>query len=103
MLAVDVVEEAGFHVIEAANADEAVRILECTSNIALVFTDVDMPGTIDGLRFAAVVHDRWPPVQIIVTSGLTNIDMATLPMGAVFFSKPYDTRKLVKRMHLMAA
>lgn len=103
MLAVDVVEEAGFHVIEAANTDEAVRILECTSNIALVFTDVDTPGAIDGMRFAAVVHDRWAPVQIIVTSGLTNINMATLPTGAVFFSKPCNTQKLVKQMHLTAA
>jgi CheY-like chemotaxis protein len=62
MLAVDLVEEEGFVAIEAANADEAVRILESRSDIAIVFTDIDMPGSMDGMRLAVAIRDRWPPI-----------------------------------------
>lgn len=89
MLAVDLVEEEGFVAIEAANADEAVRILESRSDIAIVFTDIDMPGSMDGMRLAVAIRDRWPPIQLIVTSGHFRGDNLRLPDGAVFFSKPY--------------
>ena len=67
--AVQAIEDAGFEVIEAANADEAIRILENRSDIRVVFTDIHMPGSIDGLKLAHAVRDRWPPIKIIVTSG----------------------------------
>ena len=65
MRAVDMVEEAGFTPIEAMDADEAVAILESRSDIALLFTDIQMPGSMDGLKLAHAVHERWPPIKII--------------------------------------
>jgi CheY-like chemotaxis protein len=67
--AVEMVEEAGFEVIEAASADEAIAILEGRLDIAVVFTDIQMPGSMDGLKLAAAVRDRWPPIMIVATSG----------------------------------
>src|SRR3954470_24429315 len=81
---VEIVEGAGFETIAAANADEAIRILESRSDIRAVFTDVQMPGSIDGLRLARVVRDRWPSVALIVTSGQTNVSESGLPEGGLF-------------------
>ncbi len=103
MMAVDLVLEAGFEVVEAWSADEAVSILESRSDIRVVFTDVDMPGSMDGLKLAAAVRDRWPPIAIIVTSGQVALKDGMLPAGSVFFSKPYDTDKLSAQLTLMAA
>ena len=69
MMAVDLVEDAGFDAVEARSADEAVAILEARTDICVVFTDVDMPGSMDGLKLAASIRDRWPPIEIIITSG----------------------------------
>lgn len=69
LMAVDIVEQAGFDAIEAGDADEAVRILESRNDIRIVFTDIDMPGSMDGMKLAACIRDRWPPVEIILTSG----------------------------------
>lgn len=69
MLAVNIAEGAGFATIEAGNADEAVAILETRSDIVVVLTDVNMPGSMDGLRLAHAVCNRWPPIRIIVGSG----------------------------------
>lgn len=82
-------ESEGFEVFEAASADEAVAMLEQNSSIRLLFTDIDMPGTMDGLKLAGAVRDRWPPVKIIVTSGHRIVDIVDMPDGSVFFSKPY--------------
>jgi CheY-like chemotaxis protein len=87
---VDCLEEAGFQVKEAANAVEAIRILESRKDIRLVFTDVDMPGSMDGLKLAAYVRDRWPPIKIIVTSGHVSVRPDQIPPGGRFFGKPYD-------------
>src|SRR5215213_6741680 len=67
--AVDMVEEAGFEAIAASDADEAIRILESRNDIRAVFTDVQMAGSMNGIRLARVVRNRWPPVALIVTSG----------------------------------
>lgn len=88
--AVGMLEEAGFHVIEAGDADEAIDILLATPDIWGVFTDVDMPGSMDGIRLAHAVRDRWPPVHIFVISGHRVIEADDLPAGGRFFSKPYD-------------
>jgi CheY-like chemotaxis protein len=90
LCAVDTVEGAGFEVIEAANADEAIRILESRSDIRVVFTDLHMPGAMDGLKLAHAVRNRWPPIKIIVTSGRERIAEQDLPAGGRFFAKPYD-------------
>ena len=102
MLAVDMVEDAGFEPVEAADASEAVRILESRPDIRIVFTDIDMPRGLDGLKLAACIRDRWPPIQIIVTSGKITPATADLPTGAVFFSKPYRTARVVETMRRMA-
>lgn len=86
---VDQLESEGFTVLEAATADEAISILASNSGIRLVLTDIDMPGSMDGLKLAAAVRDKWPPVQIIVMSGHRMVEITDLPDGSVFFSKPY--------------
>lgn len=94
----DVVEQfksEGFAVFEAANADDAIAILETEPSIQILFTDIDMPGSMDGLKLAAAVRGRWPPVRIIVTSGHRIVDIADLPDGSVFFSKPYSHQGVV--------
>lgn len=90
MTVVKVIEDAGFEVIEAANADEAIRLLEYRSDIRVIFTDIHMPGSMDGLKLAHAVRNRWPPIKIIVTSGRNLIAEQNLPEGGRFFAKPYD-------------
>lgn len=70
LMAIDVVEDAGFDAVAATDADEAIRILKACSDIRIVFTDVEMPGSMDGIKLAMAVRDRWPPIKIIVTSSL---------------------------------
>lgn len=94
----DQLRDAGYDVFEASNADEAIEILNVTSSIRLLFTDIDMPGTMDGLKLAAAVRDRWPPVKIIVTSGHRIVDIAEMPDGSMFFSKPYPHLAVLKSM-----
>jgi DNA-binding NtrC family response regulator len=91
---VQVAQAAGFDVLEAANADEAVCILESRADIRVVFTDIDMPGSMNGLRLAGVVRDRWPPIEVIVTSGKTAPQAHELPVRGRFFPKPYAYREL---------
>jgi CheY-like chemotaxis protein len=88
--AVKMAEDAGFEVLEAANADEAIEILESRNDIRLVFTDIHMPGSMDGLKLAHAVRDRWPPIKIIVTSGREMPTKDDLPEGGRFLAKPYS-------------
>ena len=99
----DHLEGSGFTVLEAGTADEAIDILNSRFDIALVFTDVDMPGSMDGLRLAAAVRDRWPPIKIVVTSGHRQVDAGDLPDDAAFFSKPYNPDKIVDTFRDMTA
>ena len=101
--AVEIINEAGFEAIEAANADEAIEILESRSDIRIVFTDINMPGSIDGLRLAHAVRDRWPPIKLIVTSGHMTLPESALPKGGRFFSKPYQTSEIARALHEFAA
>jgi CheY-like chemotaxis protein len=95
---------AGFIVYEADNAANAIRCLESHSEIRLVFTDVNMPGTMDGVALAHYVRGRWPPVKIIVTSGYVKVQEGDLPAGSLFVEKPYDLEKIPDKMNaLMAA
>ena len=90
MGAVNIIGDAGFAVIEAASADEAIRILECRGDVRVVFTDIHMPGSMDGLKLAHAVRNRWPPIKIIVTLGRELIAEQDLTEGGRFFAKPYD-------------
>jgi len=101
MATVDFLTDEGFLVFEAQNADEAIRILESNSDIHLLFTDIDMPGSMDGLKLSAAVRDRWPPVQIVVTSGHRAINANDLPEGSLFFTKPYRHADLVSSFRKM--
>jgi CheY-like chemotaxis protein len=91
MDAVQMIEEAGFDALEAANADDAILILEARSDINVVFTDIDMPGSMDGLKLAHAVRGRWPPIQIITTSGHVTVSDKDLPTGGRFIPKPYSS------------
>ena len=92
---VSALEDGGFLVFEAANADEAIVVLEQHTEIQALFTDIDMPGSMDGLKLAAAVRDRWPPVKIIVTSGHRAMNDDSLPVAGRFFSKPYDPSRVI--------
>lgn len=85
----DELRQAGYTVLEAGDADEAIVLLEANDSIRLVFTDIDMPGSMDGLRLAAMVRDRWPPVRIIVTSGKQAPVGDSIPSDSRFLPKPY--------------
>ena len=86
--ALEFLEAAGFEVIEASCADEAIRVLEARPEIHLVFTDVEMPGSIDGLKLSHYIRERWPPIKLIVVSGRTVVEQGHMPVGARFFPKP---------------
>lgn len=90
MDAVDMIVAAGFEAVEAANADQAIDILEARRDIAVVFTDIQMPGSMDGLKLARAVRGRWPPIKIVATSGLVNVRETDLPEGGRFLPKPYS-------------
>jgi two-component system, response regulator PdtaR len=92
--AAETFHRAGFETIEASNADDAVAILEARNDIGVVFTDVRMPGSMDGLKLAHCVRDRWPPVKIIVTSGHHSVRPGDLPDGGLFIPKPYSDQCL---------
>ena len=95
MGAVDLVTFAGYEVLEARSADEAISILESRSDIDLVFTDVEMPGTMDGVKLSHYIRDRWPPVKLIVASGRAVLEESSLPEGCQFFPKPYSDSTIV--------
>jgi two-component system, response regulator PdtaR len=99
--AVEMIEAAGFDVVQAGNADEAIKILETRSDIQLVFTDIQMPGSMDGLKLAAAVRGRWPPIKIVATSGHHAIRDGELPEGSAFLQKPYNAATVGRVLHEM--
>jgi two-component sensor histidine kinase len=101
MRAVDIVEDAGFHPIEAVNADEAIAILESRSDISLLFTDIQMPGSIDGLMLAHAVHDRWPSIKIILVSGQVKPLDTERPADSRFFGKPLAVEQIAHELKTM--
>ncbi|ODN69705.1 response regulator [Methylobrevis pamukkalensis] len=103
MGAVDLVMSAGYEVLEAGDADEAIRILESRTDIDLVFTDVQMPGTMDGIKLSHYIRERWPPVKLIVASGAAILEESSLPGGSRFFSKPYDGHAITDAMARLLA
>ena len=100
--AMQIVQDAGYTVLEASNADEAIDILEQRDDIAIVFTDINMPGSMDGAEMAWIIHRRWPPIALIVTSGKMLLTSAELPSGR-FLSKPYAQHQLTDALHAAGA
>ena len=103
LLGVDTFADAGFRVIEAINGDVALGLLEADSDVQLLFTDVSMPGKMDGLALAREVHDRWPHIGIMVVSGQSVPKTHRLPEGSRFLRKPYCPEAAVKHAHEMTA
>ncbi|MES1148912.1 MAG: response regulator, partial [Bradyrhizobium guangdongense] len=101
MRAADIVEDAGFAAVEAVNADEAIAVLESRSDIALLFTDIQMPGSMDGLKLAHAVHSRWPDIGIILVSGQVRPSDADRPADSRFFSKPLGVEQMVAELQAM--
>jgi two-component sensor histidine kinase len=101
MRAVDIVQDAGFNPVEAVNADQAMSILEARSDISLLFTDIQMPGSIDGLKLAHAVHDRWPSIKIILVSGQVKLSDAERPADSHFFGKPLGVGQMIAELQGM--
>ncbi len=103
LLGVDMLAHAGFRVIEAIDANEALEFLEAESDVQLLFTDVNLPGAIDGMALARQVHDRWPRIGIIMVSGQATPRPGELPPGCLFHRKPYDEAAVVRHAHELTA
>jgi CheY-like chemotaxis protein len=101
MHAVEMVEDAGYTSVEAVDADEAVAILEARSDVALMLTDIQMPGSMDGLKLAHIVHQRWPPIRIILVSGQLNLADIDIPLDSRFFGKPLDAAEMIAELRTM--
>jgi two-component sensor histidine kinase len=99
--AVDIVEDAGFTAVEAVSADEALAILESRSDISLLFSDIQMPGSMDGLMLAHAVHERWPGIKIILVSGQVKLSDADRPADSRFFGKPLVVKQMVTELQEM--
>jgi CheY-like chemotaxis protein len=96
--ATEALESAGYLVLSAENADEAVALLKSRSDIEVVFSDIRMPGAMDGFRLAAMVTDRWPPIGIVLTSGTAKPSDANLPTRVRFILKPYTEDQLLQEI-----
>lgn len=103
MLACDILRDAGYDALEAVDAREALLLLDARPDVALLFTDVDMPGEINGLGLARLVSMRWPNLPIIATSGAAIVDPVDLPANGVFLQKPYSPSSLIERVEAAAA
>jgi CheY-like chemotaxis protein len=102
MRAVDLVEDAGYTSVEAVDADEAFAILQLrSSDIALLFTDIQMPGSMDGLQLAHAVYQRWPRLKIILVSGQLKLSNAEIPRDSRFFGKPLVSGEIIAEMQDM--
>lgn len=102
MHAVSLVADAGFDTLEASNADEAIAILEARKDIRVVFTDINMPGSMDGLRLAHAIRRRWPPIELILTSGDFQVDEDELPRRGRFLPKPYAAAEVISALNDLA-
>ena len=98
--AADMIAAAGFEVVQAGNADEAIEILESRADITVVFTDIQMPGSMDGLKLARAVRGRWPPIKIVATSGRVRIEPQDLPDGGRFLPKPYSSLQVTGMLRI---
>src|SRR4029450_3999442 len=96
MNAVCLLEEAGFAVLEAGSADEAIALLESRRDIRIFFTDINMPGSMDGLRLAHAIRNRWPPIELVLTSGQMRVRNEDMPERGLFLGKPYEQSELVQ-------
>jgi DNA-binding NtrC family response regulator len=97
------IEDLGFRTYQAGTAEAAIALMQRHDDIQILFTDIDMPGSMDGLQLAAYIHERWPLVAIVVTSGAMSVAADAMPEGAVFLPKPYEMAALSKTLKNMAS
>jgi CheY-like chemotaxis protein len=100
MMALDMIGDAGFEALAAKNADEAIGVLESRNDIGIIFTDINMPGSMNGFKLAHAARGRWPPIEIIVTSA-KSLESA-LPDRSRFLPKPYGAGELSKAIRELA-
>ncbi len=98
MGATEMLEDAGFATVEARNADDAMKVLELRKDIRAIFTDINMPGRLDGMRLAHLVRGRWPPIQLVLTSGLAAPAKEEFPVNGRFIRKPYKAEHVIAIM-----
>jgi two-component system, response regulator PdtaR len=103
MLGADVLEEAGFEVVEAFNGDEALKVLRARPEINVLFTDVNMPGSLDGLDLARIVHERRPDIKLLIASGQVRLSENQIPDAGRFLAKPYGPEAIVRHVRELMA
>jgi two-component system, response regulator PdtaR len=101
MATAEAIKDAGFEVIEASDADAAIVVLESRSDIRVVFTDIHMPGSMDGAKLAHAIRNPWPPVRIVATSGRVALETLDLPAATVLFPKPYNPEHIAWTLHAL--
>jgi CheY-like chemotaxis protein len=94
-----VLQQAGYEVIATASAEEAIEVLEHRDDVYLVITDVELPGLMNGIKLAAAVKERWPPINIIVVTGYSAPGSDEMPAGSLFVAKPYNAQKMIAAVH----
>ncbi|MET7245611.1 response regulator [Methylobacterium sp. EM32] len=102
MVLSDLIEEAGCEVVEATTAAKAIRILEERTDIRVVMADLDVRGSVMGLKLAAMIRDRWPPIELILT-GAVKPELANIPARGVFHDKPFDHAGIVRSIRTFAS
>jgi two-component system, response regulator PdtaR len=100
-LTANIMKNAGFVALQASNADEAAAILEARSDIALLFTGITMPSSMNGLSLAHMVAERWPTVKIVIASSQIRLAGPGLPKGSSFFLKPYNAERMISEIRLL--
>ncbi|MGH6888185.1 MAG: response regulator [Rhizomicrobium sp.] len=103
MNTVEMVEEAGYAALDASNADEAIAILDRRGDIQIVFSDINMPGSMNGLELAEAIADNWPQVRVVLTSGRFILRDEDLPDNDRFILKPFDTGQIANVLRDLAA
>ncbi|WP_237478532.1 response regulator [Lichenibacterium dinghuense] len=103
MMVIELFEDEGFEVLEAADADQALGIFDRRPDVALLFTDVEMPGSMDGYALARWVHVHRPAVKTMIVSGRALPRAGDVPEGAAFIGKPYDHDDVMRRVQTMMA
>jgi DNA-binding NtrC family response regulator len=98
LIGADALADAGYEVIEAASADEALALLEAVEEVQILFTDIRMPGSMNGLELAEMVHARWPHMKILITSGDTWPPKGAIPDDGRFLAKPYKIASLQREV-----
>ncbi len=98
----DLLEDDGFEVVEATSVENAIHILETRPDIRIVYMDLDMPKGVDGVKIAAAIRDRWPPIEIVLTASRVDGSRIRLPVRARFFAKPINPARVMETVRAFA-